>query len=459
MSKLSITSTIKQAYEIINFSTLTIKTILLGSCSEIERYLHIKLNIDVHKPIEHGKLETFFELYPFLKGMTLDQVNRLLILFVNVRNNNAHLHVNRDVFIDKDLIEFLARIANAQFIISSDNRLTIYGCFYLLTFLGQKYQLWHLCSSLLRSNLFLEIDNKTMVKFQTDTQHYFQNFCGVGKPIYGLSSEKLGKTYTQFINELNKKYLTDVFFDLELIMYDTKQSKYEVISFVKIIYDSGVFAGNPGLAEEVLQLRNLWFHGTWITDIVKIGEKEIAFDLEFIFDILYKIKTFLHNKTKFVKVIKDIHDYAKAIFDFFAIRIVEISYKILDSRLLTAEKIESWAIDSANAFNRLMSVDITILEKAELLLASKENIWIVSASKLSDLRPRKTITECLKIYQLKSESGFKIGTFYTNVTEIAIAVIDIDEDFENKINDKHLKDYFVYEEINLSQRIKICKTR
>jgi hypothetical protein len=242
-------------------------------------------------------------------------------------------------------------------------------------------------------------------------------------------------------------------------MHDTKQAKYEVISFVKILYDSGEFGSNSELAAEILQLRNLWFHGTWIADIVKIGEIEIVFDLDFIFKILHKMKIFLQNKPKFINVIKDIHDYATAIFDFFAIRIVEISYKILDSRLLTEEKIESRSIDSVNALSRLMNVDVNILNKADLLLTNKETKWIVSASKLSDLRPRKTVTECLKIYHLNSESGFKIGSFHTNVSEIAIAVIDIEDDFENKINDKHLKDYYVYEEINLSQRIKVCKTR
>lgn len=457
VDKKSLQDNIKETYRIINQQTISIKTVLLGFCVDIERFFKLKLNIDIHKPLLDENIPSIYQYFPSLKAMTIDQLHRLMLVLVNVRNSNAHLHTNRNVFLDDDIREYFSNIAKPQYEVSVDKKITIYGCFYILVFLSQKYQLWHVCSSLFRSNLFIEIEKKAMINFQTSTQHYFQEFCGYGKPIYGEGANEYGKTIAQFLNELNKRYLTDLFFDLEMAIYPSKNSDHEVLSFVNILYSTNIFEKGSTLPVEILKLRNLWFHGAWLFDTVMVNDQPIKFDLPFILELLLKIKNFLLDKPEFQPVIKDLHDYGSAIYDFYCLRIIEVSYKLLDKRLLTQEKIDSRTIDSMNAYQRLLQIDEKIFIAAGELINKKEIRWLVIPNKLSDLKPRTMSTEILNVYHLHSESGFEIGGVQTNAKQIALVLVGLQSGFENQVNGKYLSEYSIHKERMIGKRIKIIE--
>jgi len=455
MDKISIEATIKEAYKIIDHSTINIKSVFLGLCADIERFFRLKLNIDVHQPLLIDSFSRLIDSYPLLKDMTIDQLNRLIIVFINIRNSNAHLHVNKNVFLDNDLISYFEAIAKPQFKVSIDTKITIYGSLYILIFLSQKYLIWNTCSLLLRSNLFLEIEKKNMVNFQTETNSYFSQFCGNGKPLYTAAVEPFGKISSQYFTDLNKRHLTELFFNLELGLYNSNKAEYQSLSFSTILYKENRFKNEQHLAAEILKLRNLWFHGTWLFDEVSVNEETILFDFDYIFNILLKIKNFLIYSSNFKPVVEVIHNYGLAVFHFFCLRLVEVSYKLLDNRLLTIEKIDSRAIDSLNAYNRLLNVDSNIFIKAGKLLLTKEIKWKIAASKLSDVRPRKTVSECLKVYHLHSETGFDIGEYHTDAKEIAVVKIDILDEFQNKINGKFLNEFVSNKTIKISDFIEI----
>ncbi len=458
VDKKSLQNTFKQAYSSINQQTITIKSILLAFCADIERFFKSRLNLDIHKPLLTEAISSIHQYFPLLKNLTQDQLNRLLIVLVNVRNSNAHLHTNRNVYLDVDLRDYFFELAKPQFEVSIENKITIYGSFYILVFLSQKYQLWNICSLLFRSNLFIEVDKKTMGNLQISTQHYFQDFCGKGKPIYAAGASQYGKTQTQWLNEINKRYLTDLFFDLEMAMYPSTDANFEATNFATMSFSSPLFEKEPTLRAEISKIRNLWFHGAWLFDTIMVNDQPIQFDFPLIFGLLLKLKNFFIDKPGYETVIKDIHNYGAAIYDFFCLRLIEVSYKILDRRLLTLEKIDTRATDSMLAYQRLLSVNEQIFIDAGELINKKEIKWIIIPDKLSDRKVRTMGTDCLDVYHLHSVSGFDIGDFHTDAKDIALVKIRLQDEFVLKVNGKYLNEFPIQEERMIGTRIRIIQS-
>ena len=68
------------------------------------------------------------------------------------------------------------------------------------------------------------------------------------------------------------------------------------------------------------------------------------------------------------------------------------------------------------------------------LLNSNEILWSVSQSKFLDKITRKFKCRKLKIIKLHSDSGFDIGDFHTEKTDIILANVEIYYTFKNLIN-------------------------
>ena len=136
---------------------------------------------------------------------------------------------------------------------------------------------------------------------------------------------------------------------------------------------------------------------------------------------------------------------------------VELSYKVLDSRLLTEDKVESRIQKLNQAFLRFSKTDVNYLDLAGKLIDPEHMKFYVTASKFLDKMPRKTICDNLKIIKLHSTSGFEIGKYKTYQQDLYLVSIDLRERFQNTINGKYLDKFETENIIKYGSKITVVE--
>lgn len=82
-------------------------------------------------------------------------------------------------------------------------------------------------------------------------------------------------------------------------------------------------------------------------------------------------------------------------------------------------------------------------------------MFYVTASKFADNLARITSCSNLKIYKIHSDSGIRIGDYYSPKKDLYIANIDLDNVFVNKINGFELNELVFWNEIKIGKKISI----
>ena len=150
---------------------------------------------------------------------------------------------------------------------------------------------------------------------------------------------------------------------------------------------------------------------------------------------------------------------ALKIFDYYVLRLVELSYKILDNRLLTEDKLESRLSNIDNSFSRLIGVEPKIFETFSNLIDSYTITWSVAPSKFLDRIPRSFSCEKLIIAKIHSDYGFTIGDFKTERTDIILIANDVYGNDKNLVNGFDLSKCNFSIERNLSEFITIVNIK
>ena len=433
MKKFNLNDPVSKCYDKVDENTVELKGGFMGICTEIDRYFRLTLNIDLNKPVIFYHTDSFDEIFPNLIEMTQLQLEELRNIYCEIRNINAHLFLSKPIFITSELVCYFSKLSKPQYNISYNNELTIYGMFYILSFLGQKYQLWPFLTETFQCKFFLDIQKKEYNTKLIETQHFLQKNCGLGKPIF--FNDKSNKIEIQFFNDTCKRYMTKIFFALEKhILKWIFSSKKKIPSFRVLLEKNQPFANNKELINNLIILRNCWFHGNLLFDTVLIKKDTFIFSLEYVVSTFYKLKTLLKDDEQYDYIIKLIENFGEKLIHFYCLRIVEISYKILDNRLLTEDKINSRIKDLNSAVSRLEQISPKYFEAAISLMSKNEISYKISASKFTDIFPRCTKTNILEIVKIKSENPISIGNFQSDYKEISLALVDIDSEFCNKIN-------------------------
>ena len=340
----------------------------------------------------------------------------------------------KTAFLDDDLKEFILRNVQTPYLVEVNNKLTVYGTVLILIFLAQKYMIWTFCTSFFRNKSFIEIGyGSDMSDFQINQQKIFNEICGIGLPIT-QNLERISNSDEMYINEVLKRSLTLIFFDLEKSLKNKQFCTSEKIDSLPIMLKKNSFFDDK-IISKIRRLRNCWFHGYFINDMVESEDGEFKFTLEFVISALEDLRDYLlESAIQFSKVIADINDFAISFYNYYVLRLIEVSFKILDNRLLTEDKLEKKLKNIEKAFNRFEKVDSKMFEMFSNLLNSNEILWSVSQSKFLDKVTRKFKCRKLKIIKLHSDSGFDIGNFHTEKTDIILANVEIYYTFKNLIN-------------------------
>lgn len=436
MKKVFLNQNLDQVFRQASEEIIEIKSALMGLCTDIDRYFRITFNVDLNEKISQQEFDKILFCFPILRSLNLEQYNRLVILFISIRAISAHLFLTKPLHLDSDLKEFIKNEIHPRYFVENDGLLTIYGCAIVLSLFAQKYMIWPFCTCFFRHEYFLDIGRSdTMSAFQIEQQKVLNVACGTGKPIV-VSKSSGSKNDQLFINETLKRCLTRVFFDLEHILSATKRCCGQVPSIAALLRTSDIF--DEDLISRIVELRNCWFHGCFIGDEIYSKTDYEKFTLKYAIGVLKKIiKSIENNGNRFFKVINDIYYLGQSFFNQYVLRMIEVTYKILDKRLLTEDKIESRLDNTEKAFAHFSSIDTEIYELFADLITHENLQWKVGASKFLDKIPRGFDTKELKIAKIHSYSGFQIGDYKTSRMDIVLVIVDeINEQYENLINGK-----------------------
>ena len=456
MKKISLEMCVDSAYSVVNERVLDIKSCVINLCSDIDRYFRLRLGLNISSEVNNYEFNRIKKEYPYLANMSLEQFNRLLIIFKSIRDINAHLHLRKPIFIDDDIIEYLTYILQPDYSVNVDNKLTVYGQAYILYFLSHKYNLFPFLSSFFSFKHFEEISKMTGKEtndYKVNTQHVVQEICGIGKPIYPNNVDKFEY---QFMNDLFKRHMTKFIYKIELACSDTTKSFDDTWSLAKVLRKAETYVYDEEVFNLIIDLRNCWLHGVCLNEKAEIDGQYVELSYQFIFKAFAKIKRWLlKNKDEFRDVIDELNKFVISCFNYYTLRLIEVSYKVLDSRLLTEEKIESRVKNLKLAFERFNKAQKNYYELAGELIEPDDMVFEVAGSKFTDSIPRRTKCYRLRILKFSSDSGFDIGDFHTNSNELIVASIDLNQKYANEINGRYLSEYRLTKEMKYGNRISV----
>lgn len=438
MRRISLNQTLDRAYSVADSDLVELKSAMIGLCTDIERYFKVAFDVNLNEEIDDDAFRRILYVFPKFGPLTIEQFNRLVILFVNIRGVNAHLYLSKPIYLDDDLKYFIISNTHPSYILEDDNKITIYGAVLILMLMAQKYMVWPFCTSFFRCEFFMEIGkSEEMSNFQIAQQKKFNGFCGLGKPLTQNAKPVQGIEST-YINDVLKRCLTLVFLDLEKVLKNYKGCSLKTASLSGMLKGNSLF--DETLISKIVKLRNCWFHGSFIGDIVEQNEGNFEFTLEFAVDVLKELAEVANKDVnQFGLIINDIHYFAQNFFNYYALKLVEVSYKILDNRLLTEDKLDSRLDNIDFSFKRFEKVDSKVFEMFADLINFHQIRWNVSASKFLDKLPRKFDCENLKIAKIHSDKGFKIGDFKTDRKDIVLALVYVKEGYKNLVNNIDLQ--------------------
>lgn len=437
MRKITFGKALDNVYSLIDSSAVELKSAMIGLCTDIERYFKIAFEINLNEEIDDEAFRRMVYVFPRFGALTIEQVNRYLLLFVNIRNINAHLYLSKPIYVDDDLKQFIEDNVGTSYQVVSERKITVYGAVSVLMLMAQKYMIWTFCTAFFRHEYFVEIGKgNAMSEFQIEQQRKFNRICGIGKPL-NQNSEPIPGVEFVYINDVLKRCLTLVFFDLEKTLNIYGTSGYKTASLSLLLRSNPLF--NKELISKIVRLRNCWFHGNFVGDVVNDDGSTFEFTLDFAIETLKEINQVAkQDMTRFGLLVNDIGFFAQNFFNYYALRLVEVSFKILDDRLLSEDKLDSRLDNMDKAFARFDVVDPKLFEMFSELINSDEIRWSVGASKFLDKLPRKFDCKNLKIAKIHCDNGFTIGDYKTEKTDIVLAMNKIDDQHKNLVNEHDL---------------------
>lgn len=438
MREIILNQTIDSAYNMIDSNLVELKSAIIGLCIDIERYFKIAFNVSLNKEIDEKDFRRILYVYPQFGQLSIEQFNRFIILYVNIRGINAHLYLSKSIFLDEDLKDFMYSVFKPEYNIEIDKKLTVYGCVAVLGFLAQKYMIWPFVTSFFRNDYFKEIEKgNKMNDFQIQQQKILNIICGIGKPL-SQEAERVGNIDSVYLNDTLKRTLTLVFFDLEKVLTPIITCRYRTVNIGQMLRRDPLF--NEDVINDIVKLRNCWFHGFFLGDVVDCKDGSFAFTFEFACKVLNEIVDVgAKNVLKYGLVINDISYFATSLYYFYVLRLVELSFKILDNRLLTEEKLDGRLNNMDKSFERLTLVNPSYFDALSKLVGSNVIRWNISGSKFLDFIPRKFNSSNLSILKLHCDNGFTIGKYKTNRTDIVLVSIELEKSYLNLVNGLDLR--------------------
>lgn len=429
-SKLTTEMKVSEAFRLAIPSVIATKSAFISLCAEIDRDFRVDCDILISQKCTNEKYEIIQNKAPLLKKMPYELFEEYMRFYREVRSITAHLYARNNIKISDNLIKYFTSIVKPQHSIALDNEVTIYGMAYLLTFISKRHYAWMFFTHLFKISYFSDVKSPDSVEMYK----YLSDYVMPGK--IHSENENLQEGDVNSLNSLILRNITSIAFEIEKAALDND---------LKSRGQASTFTNEINRLQEVNQqdirtLRNAFFHGYYLFDRFKPPyESEIVITFDYIINILKTLKNNIANIEKYKYLAKSIEYFGMDLLNYFYAHMLEISYKILDKRLLTADKVESRPIGTISTFSRVKYYSDLYLPYTCELLPNEVSISL-QRNKFTHVDERITTSDNFKIIVFENEKGFDIGQFHTNVTKMYLSPVDLPKKFENKINNQYIKD-------------------
>ena len=429
------------AFALPDTTTKLIKTSLIGLCSDVDRYFRVNFGVDMYEEVNEKDFYKIKGVFPNFRSLNLEQFNRLLFTFISIRDLSAHLFLNKPIYLDDDLKEYIKGLVDSPYSLTNGKEATLFGIICVVLLFSQNHQLWYLNTGIMRHTIFSEVQKSSIAQFQQDFQKKYSVLVGIGKPCRPEEYLFITKTDITFFIEEVKKTLTRLIFDFEGFS-GKKQKMSSRVSNIKIMLNKyDCLKDKQDLIERICILRNCWLHGYRLFDHIKVGDKDFDFDFDYLFEILIDIKNAFAGTPRSYEILNDISRCGSSMIDFYTLRNIEISYKILDSKLFEQEKISERITKSVTAYQRAMSAEVWFYNGAKSLMHGNSKTWYLAANKFKDKKERMLKGDRIEVYEFTSDNGFDIGSIHIDNNEMVLTNIDCPIEDQLTINGKRLEDY------------------
>ena len=441
MSLKKFNQTTYEAFKKIDLQSIQIKSVLINSCSDTDRYLRLFADINIFQKVNENEFSKIKELFPNFKQLDLDQFNELLKLFVAIRDVSAHLFLNKPISITETTKLFIKRIIDPEFELSSNGHITLFGAIVVVTLFCQRYQLKDIVHGIVKHTILSNVKKEGLGNYQSQFNRKLIPLCGIGGAVYSQDNSYVRPKESHLFIDSVRRTLTKLFFEIERKSPGSFGVSNNVPSFVTYINKYSFVKNDKEFIDDMVELRNYWLHGCYLFDTVSLYHEGFVFDLEYLFGMLYEIKIKFDVNGEYNTILNIIDDCGSNMINFFTLRSIEVSYKLLDKRVSDIDKMRERITNSINAYSHIFSTPENYYNQAYSLLNNGIKTWYLIGSKFLDFRERRLTRKRLAVYEFSSEKGFDIGEHHYDCPEMVVTDIELEEEFQNKINGKYLKEY------------------
>lgn len=433
-AKLSLSMGVFKGYRLIGNPLIRIKSCFISWCSDIDRYLFHTIHMDVrdllsvptiHKDVRDqlsaesiAKLST---VLPIIGKLDESEVRELFSLFAAIRTNAAHIACNQKLYLNKGLKDKMLSMCQPLFDITcKGKKLTMFGQYYVLSFLSQAYQVHAIVHRLFRFDNFFDVDRKNLVQFHAKLQAQARKCCG-----------KSNETYSQYDDDVKQKqmYLTQVvrpavekiFLTLEAECEPNRTASSYSPKFSKLSRSFKDELGDKELFRRVSWLRNQWFHRVCLGDAVGgyKGHPPIM-EIEVVEEFLRDLKIALKRLGHYEETLASIAELGKSLLHFALSRWVELTYKLLETNLFLDSKFHD-RVAKVNAAYQSAHEQGDAFYTLALDLASRNVGWKFQRDCFVDRKPRSIKVGNVRFLHLRCDHGFDIHGLHTDAQDLYLA--------------------------------------
>ena len=455
MERNSLNSSLTSTYSRVDRLTLTLKAAVIGVCSSVDRFFYLTFGMNLSDDVNEKCFEKIKQVYPNLSNLTLDQAKRYFKKINQIRNLNAHLYKTKAIKIDRDLEEYFKLFWEPEYPICVKSELTIYGQYYVLSFVANKYDIWKFVTEYFEGRHIAELEQMNSDKrdkFRKNLNRKSMSICGIAKPLYKKTNYE-----SLYMNNMFRKHLTKIIFEIEKAA--VRLNINHCIDLKDSLENISCLKSNREILNLICFLRNRWFHGSILGDIVIFDGDDICFDFEFVLNSFIRIKRCLSQEAAiFRQVIDSLNSFAQACLNYFVLRVIEVTYKLLDKRLLTEDKFKERIQNLNNSYDRFINANYKFYLLAEQLLEPKDMEFYLNGKKFTDGVARITRCNKLQFVNLNSETGFDIGPYHIDQKEISFVMVNLEEENQYKINNKFLREYIQNNDIKIGTIFSLNQT-
>ena len=103
-NKLCLEESIQKSFSKSTNSVIACKSAFIGTCTEIDRFFRVILNINIGKRITEKSFSLIVAYYPGFACFNVEQFSQLMSIFLLIRNYSAHLYATGSIRVDETMI-------------------------------------------------------------------------------------------------------------------------------------------------------------------------------------------------------------------------------------------------------------------------------------------------------------------------------------------------------------------